>query len=617
MLGTASSPLLDIRRLSLSYLRDNKPPLQVLHSIDLQILPGQVVAVIGESASGKSTLAQAILRLFDERDARVDEGDVLWKGNSLFSLNEAAMQRIRGAEIGMIFQDPMTALDPLVPVVGQVVEVIRAHRDVAADDARCQALKLLARVGIAQEMATRRPYELSGGQRQRALISMVVANSPQLIIADEPTTALDATLQAEILDLLKELAREIGAAALLITHDLGVVASVADEVNVMYAGEIVEMAPTTSYYRDTRMPYSWGLLGSAPAFSAGLKLANKGIPGSPPNPERLPSGCRFHPRCMFVRDICRVEPPSLKTVAERHLARCHFAAEPNWRAPKSTGIAISERHVVTDAVLELRAVRKVFGRGPGAVVAIDDVDVTVREGETLAIVGESGSGKTTLARVVLQLVRPTSGEILFRGDAVDLGDERAKREYWRHVQMVFQDPYSSLNPRMRVLDIVAEPRLMAGDGRSGAKERAAAMLQRCGLSTAVYGRYPHQLSGGQRQRIGIARALIVQPDVLVLDEPVSALDVSIQAQILTLLREIQADTKTSFLFISHDLAVVRQLSDRVAVMSAGRIVETAGTDKLFANPSHSYTKRLLDAIPGRGGAHDYGGARQHLEGVSE
>jgi peptide/nickel transport system ATP-binding protein len=590
-----ASPLLQIRGLNVSFKRPRLPPVRVLNDIDLAIAPGEVLGVIGESACGKSTLALSILRLFDPRDVLVESGEILWKGHDLLRSDESAMRARRGAEISMVFQDPMTSLDPLTPVGKQLTEVIRAHRQVSADEARKQALALLERVGLTPAMADRRPFELSGGQRQRILISMAVANKPQLIIADEPTTALDATVEAEVLDLLKDLSREVGAAVMLITHDLGVIARMADRVVVMYAGQIVESADAEQVLRRSRMPYTWGLLQSAPKAIGGARVIARSIPGAPPTLDRPPGGCRFHPRCEYAQETCRVTPPALREVSKLHAARCHFADRDDWRAPNLVHLPFEQRDVSGDAVLELRGIRKTFGTGSKTVTAIDGVDLTLRRSEILAIVGESGCGKTTLGKIIVQLLEPTAGTILLNGVAAVRSDAQKLREYRRRVQMVFQDPYSSLNPRMTVLDAVAEPRQMLGESSGSACGRAAELLERCGLPAALHRHYPHQFSGGQRQRVGIARALTLQPEVVVLDEPVSALDVSIQAQILALLRQMQRETNTSFIFISHDLSVVRQLSDRTAVMLAGKIVELATTDVLFKEPQHTYTKKLLAA----------------------
>jgi peptide/nickel transport system ATP-binding protein len=588
--------LLQIRGLSVSFRRKRQSPLRVLNDINLEIAAGETLGIIGESASGKSTLALNVLRLLHSQDVVIDAGEILWKGRNLLDLDENAMRALRGSEISMVFQDPMTALDPLVPVGRQVIEVIQAHRSISTNEAQRETLQLLERVGLTRAMADRRPFELSGGQRQRVLISMAVANKPQLIIADEPTTALDATVQAEVLDLLKDLSREVGAAVMLITHDLGVIARMSDRVLVMYSGHIVESASMKQVFRASRMPYTWGLLQSAPKTFTGPRIIAQSIRGTPPTLDRPPSGCRFHPRCEYVQDICRTNMPALIEVSAGQSARCHFAHRADWHAPQMSHEAYGEKTLEGEAVLELTGIRKVFGSGAKAVAALDTVDLTLQRGEVLAIVGESGCGKTTLGKIIVQLLEPTAGTIRLCGEIADSSNAAKLRAYRRRVQMVFQDPYSSLNPRMRILDAVAEPWQMNGESRQTARTRAAELLERCGLPAVLHERYPHQFSGGQRQRVGIARALTLNPEVVVLDEPVSALDVSIQAQILTLLRQMQRETNTSFIFISHDLSVVRQLSDRTAVMLDGRIVELASTDVLFGHPQHAYTKKLLAAV---------------------
>lgn len=593
MAARDATPLLEIRGLNLSFLRRKLPPLRVLNDIDLHIVAGETLGLIGESASGKSTLGLSILGLLDPLRTRIDAGEILWKQRNLLGLDANAMRALRGAEISMVFQDPMTALDPLVPVGKQVAEVILAHQTVDPGNAMAQANTLLERVGLPSTTTHRRPFELSGGQRQRVLMSMAVANKPQLIIADEPTTALDATVQAEVLDLLKDLSCEVGAAVLLITHDLSVIARMADRVMVMYAGQITESATAGTIFKQARMPYTWGLLRSAPVAIHGPRLLSLPIPGTPPTLDRPPSGCRFHPRCPRANPLCSNTAPALRKIAVGHEARCHFADHTDWAAPDTDRMELAERDADLEAVLELRDIRKVFGSAKQAVTAIEKVSLTLQRGETLAIVGESGCGKTTLGKIIVQLLKPTAGTLLLKGTEVPYSNGTAGRDCHRLVQMVFQDPYSSLNPRMKVLDAVAEPKLLHGEPANTAREQAAQLLERCGLPRPLHQRYPHQFSGGQRQRVGIARALILKPEVVVLDEPVSALDVSVQAQILALLREMQAETHTSFIFISHDLSVVRQLSDRIAVMYRGAIVELARTEVLFARPQHAYTRKLL------------------------
>jgi peptide/nickel transport system ATP-binding protein len=423
--------LLRIRGLSASFRRPNLPPVRVLNEVNLDIRAGETLGVIGESASGKSTLALNILRLLDARDLVIDSGEILWKGLDLLKVDPASMQRLRGAEISMVFQDPMTALDPLVPVHRQIAEVIQAHRDVPAVAAEHEALQLLERVGLSRAAALRRPFELSGGQRQRALISMAVANKPQLIIADEPTTALDATVQAEVLDLLKELSREVGAAVLLITHDLGVIARMCDRVMVMYSGQIVESANVDVLFGNPRMPYTWSLLQSAPKTFEGPRVIARPIPGTPPTLDKPPTGCRFHPRCEHAREVCSESMPTLRDIAPAHEARCHFADRPDWRWS-----GLGEAHVepVTtseDVVFELRGVRKIFGSGAKTVVAVDGVDMTLKRGEVLAIVGESGCGKTTLGKMIVRLIEPSAGSMLLCGEAIDPRNAAQLRAYRR------------------------------------------------------------------------------------------------------------------------------------------------------------------------------------------
>jgi peptide/nickel transport system ATP-binding protein len=575
--------------------------------------PGEVVAIVGESGSGKSTAAMAIIGLLPEY-ADVS-GSVRLQGEELLGLSDQAMSRIRGKSIGTVFQDPMSALTPVYTIGDQIAEAIEVHNpDIRRADARKRAGELLELVGIAQPHTRARafPHELSGGERQRVVIAMAIANDPDLLICDEPTTALDVTVQAQILDVLRTARDVTGAGVLIITHDLGVVAEFADRAMVMYAGRGVEVATVEDLYRDRRMPYTVGLLGSVPRLDAPQGTRLIPIPGSPPTMSSLsPGACPFAPRCPLVIDECRSAEPDLVTVADGHRAACirtddvagHSAAEIFGVStqPPATGGAAGEPQLVlrvTDLAKTFPLTKGVvLRRRVGEVRAVDGVSFILEQGRTLGIVGESGSGKSTTLSQILELTRPQAGSIEILGADVSAIDAAARRKLRTEVQVVFQDPVASLDPRLPVFDIIAEPLVANGFGRPRCEERVAELLAIVGLDRADASRYPAEFSGGQKQRIGIARALALQPKILALDEPVSALDVSIQAGIINLLLDLQAQFGLSYLFVSHDLSVVKHLAHRVAVMYRGAVVEQGDGDQVFTNPQHEYTRRLLAAVP--------------------
>ena len=577
------------------------------------INPGEVVAIVGESGSGKTTAAMAVIGLLPEY-ADVS-GSVRLHGKELLGLSDHAMSQIRGKTIGTVFQDPMSALTPVYTVGDQIAEAVEVHnRDIRRADARKRALELLELVGIAQPQRRARafPHELSGGERQRVVIAIAIANDPDLLICDEPTTALDVTVQAQILDVLRTARDVTGAGVLIITHDLGVVSEFADRALVMYAGRAVEIATVEELYRDRRMPYTVGLLGSVPRLDAPQGTRLIPIPGAPPTmTSLLPDACQFAPRCPLAIDECLAAEPALVTIRNGHRAACIRTDEVAGRSAAEI-FGVSTQPPTTDTtagkprvVLQVTDLEKtypltkgvVLRRRVGEVRAVDGVSFTLEQGRTLGIVGESGSGKSTTLRQILELTTPQAGSIEILGADVAALDSAARRTLRTELQVVFQDPVASLDPRLPVFDVLAEPLVANGFDRRRCEERVAELLRIVGLDHSDASRYPAEFSGGQKQRIGIARALALQPKILALDEPVSALDVSIQAGIINLLLDLQGQFGLSYLFVSHDLSVVKHLAHRVAVMYRGTIVEQGDGEQVLTNPQHEYTRRLLAAVP--------------------
>ncbi|MFI6947961.1 ABC transporter ATP-binding protein [Streptomyces sp. NPDC050422] len=593
--------LLQVRDLGVEFTAPGGSALRAVRGVSFTLRRGETLAVVGESGSGKSTTALALTRMLPGT-GRVTTGTVRLDGQDLAAATEQELRAVRGARIGMIFQDPMTALNPVLTAGRHIDEVLRAHgnRDKAARRAR--TVELLDRVGIPEphRRSDDHPHQFSGGQRQRILIAMALAGEPDILLADEPTTALDATVQDQILTLLADLNRETGTALVLITHNMGVVARACERVLVMYGGTVVEDGPTAEVLTRPRHPYTAGLLAAVPRLSSPSGTRLTGIPGSPPDLTLLGDGCAFADRCTLVEDRCRTAtPPLTRSAGGVHVA-CLPAADRTEPLPAPAPPTRIDRPVPGAVVLEadgLRKTYKVRGRRHGA-PALDGVSLTLAAGETLGIVGESGSGKSTLARVLAHAHSADAGSIRLRGEDITRPSRSALHAVRRQVQMVFQDPYASLNPRMTVGEIVAEPLIAFGLGdRDQRQERVAELLCRAGLDPAVADRPPRAFSGGQRQRIGIARALAPEPSVLICDEPVSALDVSVQAQIVGLLTDLQRDLGLALVFIAHDLAVVRQVSHRIAVMHQGRIVETGSADEVCEHPRDPYTRALLAAAP--------------------
>jgi len=605
-----SDPLLEVENLAVTFPTDGGD-LYAVRGLSYHVAPREVVAMVGESGSGKSAAAMAVIGLLPSY-ATVT-GSVRLSERELLGMSDADMSKIRGARIGTVFQDPMSALTPVYTVGDQIAEAITVHHGrVSKTDARRRAVELLELVGISQAETRARsfPHELSGGERQRVVIAIAIANDPDLIICDEPTTALDVTVQAQILEVLKTARDVTGAGVLIITHDLGVVAEFADRAVVMYAGRAVEQAGVANLYADRRMPYTAGLLGSVPRLDAPRGERLVPIAGAPPSLVTLPPGCPFGPRCPLATDECRESEPTLTTVAPDHTAACiHTHQVAGRRAAEIFRVATeppaADDESESDIVIRVRDLSKtyaltkgvVFRRKIGEVRAIDGISFEVPRGRTLGIVGESGSGKSTTLHEILELRAPQSGSIEVLGNDVSTLSAERRRELRRDMQVVFQDPVAALDPRLPVFELLAEPLSANGFEKYGTDSRVAELLEIVGLARADASRYPGDFSGGQKQRIGIARALALQPKILALDEPVSALDVSIQAGIINLLLDLQQDFNLTYLFVSHDLSVVKHLAHRVAVMQHGKIVEYGEADEVFANPRHPYTRQLLAAIP--------------------
>jgi peptide/nickel transport system ATP-binding protein len=604
-----SDLLLEVQDLT-TELGAGERPVRVCDGVGFTIRRGETLALLGESGCGKSMTALSLMRLLP-LSGRIVGGSVVLDGTDLLSLAERDMRRVRGGRMGMIFQEPQTSLNPVLTVGAQVAEAVRVHEGRPRGTVQQRVVELLRAVGIPDpaRRASEYPHQLSGGMKQRVMIAMALAGDPQLLIADEPTTALDVTIQAQVLQLLKGLQQETGMAVLLITHDLGVVAETADRLAIMYAGQIVEQADSAAFFAGPAHPYSRKLMESVPtADKRATELAV--IPGRVPPLDQRFSGCRFADRCFRVMDRCRSTEPSWFYAGEAHSVRCLLwdEARPEYPLAAAGEATDAYRPAVGDdqPLLEINGLqvhfpiqRGLFKRTVGHVKAVDGVDLTLHRGQTLALVGESGCGKTTVGKGVLRLEPPTGGIVRYDGaDLARVGGGRMRR-YRKDLQIIFQDPFASMNPRMLVGDIVGEGLQALGieRGRAARQRRVAELLEQVGIGEQAMGRYPHEFSGGQRQRICIARALAVNPKVIICDEPTSALDVSVQAQILNLLKQLQQELGLSYLFITHDISVVSYLAHEVAVMYLGRIVERGTTDEVLGDPRHPYTKALLSAVP--------------------
>ncbi len=603
-----TAPVLRVRGLSVEFMIDGCVA-RAVDSVDIDIQVGETLALVGESGCGKTMTALSILGL--NPPASLVRGSIEFAGHQVIGRSARELRSLRGAGVAMVFQEPVSSLNPVMRIGDQIVAALRAHRVISRTDARQRAVELLTGVGIpdAEVRVRQYPHQWSGGMCQRAMIAMALANEPALLVADEPTTALDVTVQAQILELFRTACRDTGASVLIITHDLGVVAEIADRVAVMYAGRIVEEDLTAALLRGPSHPYTVGLIESLPTVDCRRSL--RAVPGRPPELGARPSGCAFHPRCTVGCDAqrcCDDEPMLARSDGTQASVACHFPNRLSVTLGRAETGATAKQIEPARAAMPLLDVQDLvvrfpmrhgsFGRVTGWLEAVRGVSFAVRPGETFGLVGESGCGKSTIAHAIARLVDPASGGIRLEGnDLVGLSGA-ALRKVRRDVQLVFQDPHASLDPKMSIADSVAEPLLIHGLlPRSDIPDRLAQLWDLVGISTDQAERFPHEFSGGQLQRVNIARALAAEPKLLILDEPVSSLDVSIQAQILSLLEGLQDRLGLTYLFISHDLSVVRHLADRVAVMYLGRIVETGATADLFRAPDHPYTRSLIDAVP--------------------
>ena len=617
--------VLEVSNLEVSFPSESGR-VHAVRGLNYQVAAGEVLGIVGESGSGKSVSSLAVMGLLPPQ-ARVS-GSIRFQDSELIGKSDTELSKIRGKKISMVFQDPLSALTPVYTVGAQIAEALLVHGKgaITKQQANNRAVELLDLVGIPNAAARAKafPHEFSGGMRQRAVIAIAIANDPDLIIADEPTTALDVTVQAQVLEVLKTAQEVTGAGIVIITHDLGVVAGFADRLMVMYAGRAVEQGPVDTIYAQPRMPYTLGLLGSIPRVDAREKQPLVPIEGQPPSLVNLPQGCPFAPRCPLAIDACRTAEPELFTITPgnpnapvdtTHRAACIRTEElgrPEADAAEVYGAEVIEEAPVASVpreqrttVLDVRDLQKhyavskgtVFKRKVGTVRAVDGITFDIVEGETLGLVGESGCGKSTTLMEILELAAPAHGSVAVLGkDVAKLGgkDRKAIR---RDLQVVFQDPMAALDPRLPIGDIIAEPMVTHGFAKERIDKRVPELLGLVGLRPEHADRYPAEFSGGQRQRIGIARALALEPKLIVLDEPVSALDVSIQAGVINLLDELKAKLGLSYLFVAHDLSVVRHIADRVAVMYLGKIVEIGDVRTVFEAPQHPYTQALLSAIP--------------------
>ena len=611
-------PVMSVRNLRVSF-NTEAGVVHAVRDVNFDLWGGRTLGIVGESGSGKSVTALSLIGLLDD-NAHVS-GSVKLNGEELIGKSDEEMSKIRGARISMIFQDPLSALTPMFSIGDQLAEALLIHNpEMPKDQVRKRCIELLTLVGITdpENRLDAYPHEFSGGMRQRVVIAIAIANNPDIIIADEPTTALDVTIQAQILDILKVAQRETGAAVVLITHDLGVVAGTADDVMVMYAGRAVERASIDTLFERPSQPYTMGLLGAVPKPHVAAEHRLVPIKGNPPSLAAIPAGCPFSPRCPMATDECRKTEPELLPIeaGEGHLVSCHHMDEIRDKhltyadvypaleplLPKWADVPRDKRPVV----LEVKDLVKTFpiqGKGlirrnKGTMTAVDHASFTIHEGETLALVGESGSGKSTTLMQIMDLVVPEEGTITVLGKKTsELKSARDRRELRRNLQIIFQDPMSSLDPRMPIYDVLAEPLEAQGWDKNKINKRIGELMYLVGINPDYVDRFPSQFSGGQRQRIAIARALATSPKLLLLDEPIASLDVSIQAGIINLLEDLQVQLKISYLFVAHDLAVIRHISDTVAVMHLGKIVEYGDTEEVFTNPQDPYTKALLSAIP--------------------
>jgi oligopeptide/dipeptide ABC transporter ATP-binding protein len=614
------SPLLNVENLEVKYFT-REGVLTAIRNINFDVYPGEIVGVVGESGCGKSTVASALMRLLPS-NGKISNGRILLNGQDIAALDMEQMRQYLGRDLAMIFQDAMTSLNPVFQIEPQMIDAQMAHIPSKArknrKELRDRAIEMLDRVGIPD--ANRRindyPHQFSGGMRQRIMIAIALLSSPGLLIADEPTSALDVTLEAQILDLILNLRDEFNTSMVYITHDLGLISQICDRVIVMYAGNIVESGDVYKLFENPRHPYTKTLLRAHPSHRMRTHYLRT-IPGLVPSLRDLPVGCKFSPRCELAKKICHIKEPEYWKLGEQS-ALCNIYS-PDWNGRSVDSLKdfapddgnskrITPRSWREEKMLiqtvdlhmnfkeEVGLIGQIFGEKTGWVKAVSGVNIEIRRGETLGLVGESGSGKTTLARTILRLTNPSKGSVIVNGKDISNLSQEEIRPLRSEMQMIFQDPFSSLNPRMKVSSLLLEPFRIHKKSVSG-KEKVVELLSMVGLASEQADKYPHQLSGGQARRVGIARALALEPDILLADEPTAGLDVSVAAGILNLLKDLRDKLQLTYVIITHDMNVIGYISDRVAVMYLGRIVELANTEDLFSQPSHPYTEALISAIP--------------------
>jgi len=610
------APLLEIEDLR-TYIELREGTVHAVDGVSLYLEPGETLGIVGESGSGKTMTALSIMGLLPV-GGHIADGSIHLDGRKISGLSDEHMRTIRGDEIGMIFQDPLTSLNPTMTVGKQIAEAVRLHRDVSREQAMDRAAEVLGLVGMPRpkERLNEYPHQFSGGMRQRVMIAMALACEPKLLIADEPTTALDVTIQKQILELIDDLRKRLGMSVILVTHDLGVIAGRADRVAVMYAGKIVETTATATLFANPRHPYTEALFQALPDKAAETRERLYSIPGAPPDLIHPPKACRFAPRCRYAQDHCREEEPRLLGETVGHTFACFYPVGETERGERraAAAAATAARAEVAaeqfakvpgevvlatkDLVKDFPVTSGILQRRVGSVSAVAGVSFDIRRGETFGLVGESGCGKTTIGRLIVGLEKATAGKISFGGVDLAKVSGREYRHLRRKIQYMFQDSYASLDPRMRAGTILREPLVVQRIGSHKEQERSVAeMLDHVGLPGSAMERYPHEFSGGQRQRLGFARALMLRPELIVADEPVSALDVSIQAQVLNLMSGLQRELGLTYMFISHDLAVVRYLSDHIGVMYLGKLVEVGPAEEVYLQPAHPYTRGLIDSAP--------------------
>ncbi|WP_019636456.1 ABC transporter ATP-binding protein [Paenibacillus fonticola] len=617
--------LLEVRNLK-TYFSSDGSTIKAVDGVSYHIDEGEIVAFVGESGSGKSVTQYSGLQLIPTPPGRIVDGSVVFDGEDLLSYkpNSEKMRKVRGGKIGVVFQEPMTSLNPVMTVGKQISESVMLHMGLNKAEARKRAVELINMVGIpdAEHRVDYYPHQFSGGMRQRIMIAMALSCNPKLLIADEATTALDVTTQAQLLEMMKDVVKKTNTSLILVTHNLGIVARYAERIYVMYAGGIVESGPTKEIFKNPKHPYTIGLMKAVPRLDDPKDRKLLSIEGSPPNLANKQEQCAFLPRCEFATEVCSSNPaPSPMTVGENHSAACYVKIENSGWKIGSSHVAAAKSEVSAtlqaelqqkvpreqkETILEVKNLKMYFpvtkgllSRKVADIKAVDDVSFDIRKGETLGLVGESGCGKTTVARTILRMYEPTDGSIVFQNHDITRMSLSKMRPLRRDMPMVFQDPFSSLDPRQSVADLVGEPLKVHKmvKSRKEYEDRLVELFEMVGLNPSVRNRMPHEFSGGQRQRIGIARALASNPSFIVCDEAISALDVSIQAQIINLLEDLQRKLGLTYLFIAHDLSVVRHISDRVAVMYLGKIVEIADWQTLYESPKHPYTQMLLSAVP--------------------